>query len=62
MSAFYLMIPVSLLLATFFLLGFLRSVKLGQYDDTTSPAVRMLDDGTTQPSQTSDSDTNSQTS
>ncbi|MFM6999287.1 MAG: cbb3-type cytochrome oxidase assembly protein CcoS [Bacteroidota bacterium] len=47
MSAFYLMIPVSLLLAGLFLLGFLRSVSKGQYDDTTSPAVRALDDGTT---------------
>jgi len=41
------MIPVSLLLAGLFLLGFLRSVSAGQYDDTTSPAVRALDDGTT---------------
>ena len=49
MSAFYLMIPVSLLLAGLFLLGFLRSVSAGQYDDTTSPAVRALDDGTTAP-------------
>lgn len=49
MSAFYLMIPVSLLLAVFFLLGFLRSVDRGQYDDTTSPAIRMLDDSTTEP-------------
>ena len=49
MSAFYLMIPVSLLLAGLFLLGFLRSVSTGQYDDTTSPAVRALEDGTTLP-------------
>ena len=41
------MIPVSLLLAGLFLLGFLRSVSGGQFDDTTSPAVRALDDGTT---------------
>lgn len=47
MSAFYLMIPVSLVLAGLFLLGFLRSVDRGQYDDTTSPAIRMLEDGTT---------------
>ena len=47
MSAFYLLIPVSLLLAGLFLLGFLHSVSGGQFDDTTSPAVRALDDGTT---------------
>ncbi len=44
MSAFFLMIPISLLLATLFLIGFLKSVQKGQYDDTTSPAVRMLND------------------
>jgi len=48
MSAFYLMIPVSLLLALFFLLAFLHSVYHGQFDDITSSSQRMLEDGLTE--------------
>ncbi len=47
MSAFFLMVTVSLLLASVFLFAFIRSNDSGQFDDTTSPSVRMLDDGTT---------------
>jgi cbb3-type cytochrome oxidase maturation protein len=46
MSAFYLMVPVSIALATAFLYVFLKLNDNGQFDDTTSPSVRMLDDKT----------------
>jgi cbb3-type cytochrome oxidase maturation protein len=46
MSAFYLMVPVSIALATAFLYVFLKLNDEGQFDDTTSPSVRMLDDKT----------------
>jgi len=45
MSAFYLMIPISLLLALVFLLAFVHSVSRGQFDDITSSSQRMLEDG-----------------
>jgi len=44
MYAFYLLIAVSLLVAVGFLVAFLRSVRNGQFDDTASPAVRILFD------------------
>lgn len=44
MSAIYLMLPVSLLLALIFLMAYIWSVRSGQYDDTTTPALRMLAD------------------
>jgi cbb3-type cytochrome oxidase maturation protein len=46
MSAFYLMVPVSIALAAAFLYVFLKLNDDGQFDDTTSPSVRMLDDKT----------------
>lgn len=46
MSAFYLMVPVSIALASAFLYVFLKLNDGGQFDDTTSPSVRMLDDKT----------------
>ncbi len=46
MSAFYLMVPVSVLLAAGFLILFLKLNDWGHFDDTTSPSVRMLDDKT----------------
>ncbi|MBL7924621.1 MAG: cbb3-type cytochrome oxidase assembly protein CcoS [Bacteroidia bacterium] len=42
MSVILLLIAFSLLIAGGFLLGFLWSVKTGQYDDDVSPAVRVL--------------------
>lgn len=42
MSAIYLLIFSSLIIAIGFVFAFYKSVKAGQYDDTDSPAVRML--------------------
>lgn len=46
MSAFFLMVPVSVALAAGFLYLFLKLNDRGHFDDTTSPSVRMLDDKT----------------
>lgn len=49
MSAIFLLIGFSLLIALVFLGIFLWAVKSGQYEDSYTPAVRMLfDDGTIQ--------------
>jgi cbb3-type cytochrome oxidase maturation protein len=46
MSAIYLLIAVSLIVAVGFLMAFLWSVRDGQYDDSVSPSVRiLLEDG-----------------
>ncbi len=42
MSALYLLIGISLLVATVFLFAFLFAMKRGQYDDDYTPSVRML--------------------
>ncbi|MCU0787454.1 MAG: cbb3-type cytochrome oxidase assembly protein CcoS [Verrucomicrobia bacterium] len=44
MTAIYLMLPVSLLLALIFLIAYVWSVRSGQYDDTRTPALRILTD------------------
>jgi cbb3-type cytochrome oxidase maturation protein len=44
MSVILILIVFSLLVAIFFLFGFLWSVKTGQYADDVSPAVRILGD------------------
>jgi len=44
MSAIYILISVSFIVALGFLIAFLWSVKNGQYDDDYSPGVRMLMD------------------
>lgn len=44
MAIIILLISISLIIATTFLLTFLWNLKSGQYDDTYSPAVRMLFD------------------
>jgi cbb3-type cytochrome oxidase maturation protein len=44
MTAIYLMLPVSLLLAFIFLLAYIWSVRSGQYEDTATPALRPLTD------------------
>jgi cbb3-type cytochrome oxidase maturation protein len=38
----HLLIPISLLVAGAFLIAFIRAVRTGQYDDTDTPALRML--------------------
>ena len=43
MSVIVILIVFSVLVATGFLAAFIWAVKGGQYDDTTSPAVRILD-------------------
>lgn len=49
MSAIFLLIGFSLLIALVFLGIFLWAVKSGQYEDSYTPSVRMLfDDGTIQ--------------
>jgi cbb3-type cytochrome oxidase maturation protein len=42
MSIIYLLIGCSITIALLFLVGFLWSIRSGQYDDTYTPAVRML--------------------
>lgn len=53
MSALFLLIGISLLVAIGFLVAFIWSVKKGQYEDEYTPAIRMLlDDNTTTPEET----------
>jgi len=42
MSALFLLIGISLLVAIGFLIAFIWSVKKGQYDDEYTPSVRIL--------------------
>ncbi len=42
MTIFYLLIGCSIAMALVFLVGFLWSIRSGQYDDTYTPSVRML--------------------
>lgn len=44
MSALYLLIIISLIVAAGFLAAFLWSVKNGQYEDDYTPSIRMLFD------------------
>lgn len=44
MGIIYLLIGCSIAIASMFLIGFLWSIRSGQYDDTYTPAVRMLFD------------------
>ncbi len=44
MSALFLLIGISILVAGSFLTAFLWSVKSGQYDDDYTPSIRMLFD------------------
>jgi len=44
MSVIYGLLVVSLLIATGFLVAFIRAVRSGQMDDTETPAMRMLAD------------------
>lgn len=44
MSVIYLLISISIVVASVFLYAFIRAVKSGQYDDDYTPSVRMLFD------------------
>jgi cbb3-type cytochrome oxidase maturation protein len=44
MSVIYLLISISIVVAVFFFIAFIRAVKTGQYDDDYTPSVRMLFD------------------
>ncbi|MEI7471702.1 MAG: cbb3-type cytochrome oxidase assembly protein CcoS [Chitinophagaceae bacterium] len=46
MSALFVLIGISILVAASFLAAFLWSVRTGQYDDDYTPSVRMLFDDT----------------
>lgn len=46
MSAIFIMIGASLLVAIGFLIAFIWSVKSGQYEDDYTPSIRMLFDNT----------------
>jgi cbb3-type cytochrome oxidase maturation protein len=47
LSALFLLIAISILVAGGFLAAFLWNVKSGQYDDDYTPSVRMLFDNET---------------
>jgi cbb3-type cytochrome oxidase maturation protein len=42
MSAFYILIGISIAIAAGFLIAFLVSAKNGQFDDDYTPSIRML--------------------
>ena len=44
MSVIYILITVSITVAVFFLIAFIKAVKSGQYDDDFTPSVRILFD------------------
>jgi cbb3-type cytochrome oxidase maturation protein len=44
MSAFFILIGISILVAVGFLIAFLFSVKSGQYDDDYTPSIRIIFD------------------
>lgn len=44
MSVIYLVLPLAIVLAAFFVAAFIWATRSGQYDDVDSPAVRMLND------------------
>ena len=44
MSALYILIVISLIVAIGFLMAFMWSVKNGQFDDDYTPSIRMLFD------------------
>ena len=49
MSALFILIGVSIVVAGLFLAAFLWSVKNGQYDDDYTPSIRMLFDDAPEP-------------
>jgi len=59
-SAIYIMLPVSLLLAGIFLAAYIWSVRSGQFEDTTTPAMRILPDDKPISPEVTASDSNNQ--
>jgi cbb3-type cytochrome oxidase maturation protein len=49
MSIIFLLIPLSILFAVAFLFAFIWSVRSGQYEDTTTPSMRVLLDDQREP-------------
>jgi cbb3-type cytochrome oxidase maturation protein len=46
MTVIFLLIPLSIVIATCFLLAFIWAVRSGQYEDTCTPSMRLLLDET----------------
>ncbi|WP_435313205.1 cbb3-type cytochrome oxidase assembly protein CcoS [Cellulophaga fucicola] len=42
MSVIYVLLSISIIVALFFFVAFIVSVRSGQYDDSYTPSVRML--------------------
>lgn len=42
MSVIYVLLAISIIVAVFFFIAFIISVRSGQYDDAYTPSVRML--------------------
>ena len=42
MTVIFLLIPLSIVIATCFLLAFIWAVRSGQYEDTCTPSMRLL--------------------
>lgn len=49
MSVLFILIGASLLVASGFLIAFIRAAKSGQFEDSYTPSVRMLFDDATTP-------------
>ena len=49
MSVIFLLIPLSILIAGAFLWAFIWAIRSGQYEDTCTPAMRVLTDEYTPP-------------
>jgi cbb3-type cytochrome oxidase maturation protein len=60
MSAIYFMLPASVLLAGFFLGAYIWSVRTGQFEDTQTPALRILPDDKPNTPKPADSEADSQ--
>ena len=44
MSAIFILVPLSIVFATGFLVAFIWAVRSGQFDDTSTPSMRLLAD------------------
>ncbi|MDD2631686.1 MAG: cbb3-type cytochrome oxidase assembly protein CcoS [Bacteroidales bacterium] len=58
MSIIFMLIIISLLLATGFLIAFIRATRSGQFDDPYTPSVRMLWDDDEAPEEDKKEDAN----
>ena len=55
MIVLFLLIPLSIVTAAVFLLGFIWAVRSGQYEDTSTPALRpLMDDNHTKKNEKAD--------